>query len=194
MDALALDKLPGSGSRTSSIATTKFLSSPTLPLLDIPIKDLFPDGLNVNNWRRLLPSLPDDIRDDIEYNEPPKGTNAQPTWTVYASESKSERQIRIPLHIEGIPVIIPVPPTYTLVAGGCPPPDPYEKLIDPSSTLDSEIADIIFKLYDFSIGFYLLLDGNLQILVPSGFDSTCEFLFKCSNFSVRDSRIMLSNN
>ena len=158
--------------------------SPQIPELDFSddwdIDTKFPDEVNSDNWKELLPHLPAHLRDDIEFKEFVEGTEAPCTWTFYPSPDQAELRTPVPLTIKGIPVIIPATPLYPIVAGNTPPPDPWGKNIDPSLDVDSEVVRNILDLYDFAIGFYILLNGDIQIIVPPEFNVASKFPDKSS--------------
>jgi len=158
--------------------------SPQIPEIDVTddwgIDFRFPGKVNQDNWKELLHHLPTHLQDDIEFKVQPDGTDAPCTWTFYPSPEQAELATPVPLEIKGIPVIIPATPPYPLVAGSSPPPDPWDKTIDPSSDLDSAMVRTILDLYDFAIGFYLLMNGNIQIIVTSEFDAASKFPYTFS--------------
>jgi hypothetical protein len=76
----------------------------------------------------------------------------------------------VPITIDNVPVVIPVETRYPLRAPLNPPPDPHPKFIVPSDHLPDETIHEIFNVYDRALGFYLLMNGQLQIIVPDDFD------------------------
>lgn len=112
-----------------------------------------------------LDELPEAVQDDLKFND--MGVQGS-SWTFTEGETTPEHQI--PLKIDGHPVIIPVRYYYPLMAISSPPPDPHPRIIstlDP--LLDDTISDI-FATFTGAVGFYLLVNGYLQIIVPEDFD------------------------
>lgn len=111
------------------------------------------------DWKTLLPLLPECLRGDLKY--------AQFCWTYISSGSLPN--IEIPLTIAGAPVVIPVDYRYPLSAGVAPPQDPYSK-IDPQAKIDTKTIERAFKTFPEAYGFYFLINGMLQVIVPKCFD------------------------
>ncbi|KAF1970998.1 hypothetical protein BU23DRAFT_648385 [Bimuria novae-zelandiae CBS 107.79] len=69
------------------------------------------------------------------------------------------------------PVFIPIEHPWPLTVGVKPPPDPRPLApIDCTAILSLDVIRDIFLTFEGSIGFYLLINGFLQILVQGGFD------------------------
>ena len=121
--------------------------------------------LSLDNWKQLLPHLPEDFRDLLDL---PKLSVPELVWTCTPSDST---QIdKIPLTIAGRPVVIPVEYRYPLVSATIPPPDPHPRFIDPSLSVDESIVNDVFDTFKHALGFYLLINGMLQIIVAEDFD------------------------
>lgn len=116
-------------------------------------------------WKYILDNMPKELRWDLEFTVP---FQSQPCWTLTPSSSLSQDQI--PLTIAGAPVIIPVPYEYEIRPALIPPPDPHPRFISPNTPLPEEAIEEIFETYHYPIGFYLLLNGWLQIIVDDDFD------------------------
>jgi uncharacterized ubiquitin-like protein YukD len=144
------------------------------PLLEVQIKPLAMAGeghphlhllphlaedLLEGRWRDLLPLLPEFLRWDVEYKS---------CWTFTPSSVVSHDDI--PYSIAGAPVVLPVNYRYPLMGPVTPPPDPHPQIINPSATLNIETIYAIFKDFQDALGFFLLINGMLQIMVPEGFD------------------------
>ena len=186
LDKLKPDLSLNFGSRKNS-ATTTVNSSPIILQQEfVPfdwnlLQSRFPGGVDKDNWKDLRDHLPEDIRFNFKFNPPIEGSDASPTWTFHPSGLSTKTSI--PLQLKGYSVIIPAPTSPRVVTGSIPPADPRaEELIDPSLELDDDTVNTIFEIYSFAIGFYLFLDGNLQILVPLGFDSASKSGFFSSRF------------
>lgn len=89
-------------------------------------------------------------------------------WTCSPVDSVSTE--KVPIVISDVPVIIPVESRYPLRAPVAPPPDPHPKFIDPTRQIPDNVISDIFKVYEDALGFYLLINGQLQIIIPNDFD------------------------
>lgn len=117
------------------------------------------------NWRSLLPDIPDAICDNLEYRDI---FGSGLIWTC--TPSKDTPMEQIPLTISGHPVVIPVEYHYPASAFTMPPPDPHHRFIDPSKEIDEDTVNEIFENFEHVLGFYLLINGMLQLIVPDDFD------------------------
>lgn len=127
----------------------------------------------ISPWMTLSTQLPEDLQNDIEFND--RGQESS-TWTCTPSTSTISDEV--PLRIDGHPVVIPVEYEYPLMGIFSPPPDPHPLFISYSAQLSDEDIHHIFCTFPDCIGFYLLLNGVLQVIMPHGFDyeeglSTC---------------------
>ncbi|KAK8062441.1 hypothetical protein PG997_014538 [Apiospora hydei] len=69
-----------------------------------------------------------------------------------------------------IPVVIPIKTYYPLNAGLIPPPDPHPHHISSVKELCHNTVEQILDTFEEATGFYLLINGMLQIIVPDEFD------------------------
>jgi hypothetical protein len=123
-------------------------------------------SLCIDEWHKLLPSLAESIRDDIELQQV-NGSGL--VWTCTPSRATPEHDI--PLTIAGRPVVVPTESLYPPSALTISPPDPHRhQLIDASTQIDDVIINEIFKVYPDALGFYLLINGMLQLIVPEDYD------------------------
>ncbi|KAH8725783.1 hypothetical protein GQ44DRAFT_680492 [Phaeosphaeriaceae sp. PMI808] len=107
--------------------------------------------------------LPDSWRWDVEFHSD--------CWTCTPLEPDIPKYY--PLTIAGAPVILPVEYQWPPIGGVNPPPDPRPSAsIDCRNGLDMTIVRDIFLTFEGSIGFYVLISGLLQIIVPEEFDTT----------------------
>lgn len=109
--------------------------------------------------------LPEDLQIDIEFND--KGQELS-TWTCTPSADVPSE--KTPLRIDNHPVVLPVESKYPLTGMFSPPPDPHPLFISPSAALSDEDIHSIFSAFPACVGFYLLVNGFLQVIMPDGFD------------------------
>lgn len=109
--------------------------------------------------------LPEELQIDMEFQD--KGQDLS-TWTCTPSADVPPEQI--PLRVDGHPVVLPVEYNYPLTGMFSPPPDPHPRFISPSATLSDEDIHCIISTFPACVGFYLLVNGFLQIMMPDGFD------------------------
>jgi hypothetical protein len=84
--------------------------------------------------------------------------------------SQNSNQYEIPLKVNGFPVVIPVHYGYPLTPILSPPPDPHPRIISPTEAIPDRTIEEIFALFSEAIGFYVLINGYLQIIVPDEFE------------------------
>jgi hypothetical protein len=89
-------------------------------------------------------------------------------WTCTPSDSWTDDDI--PLTIDGFPVVIPVRCYYPLLPLSSPPPDPHFKVISPIAQVSDEVISEVFAKFTDALGFYVLINGDLQVVVPDDFD------------------------
>jgi WD40 repeat protein len=110
-------------------------------------------------------NLPEMIRDNLEYREV---YGSGPVWTYTLAEDVFSEDI--PLRISGHPVVVPVDYRHPAAAYTIPPPDPRHLFIDASKDVSEDIVHDIFETYNDIVGFYLLINGMLQLIIPEDFD------------------------
>jgi hypothetical protein len=128
-------------------------------LLDESIK------VTADNWKSIRSGLSLALQDIVEFAKAKDGIAC---WTCIPNDSVSLGDI--PLTIASAPVIIPVTYPVPIRAGVAPPDDPLSKVISPRQPISDSEIQAIFKQYPQALGFYILLNGFLQILVPASFD------------------------
>lgn len=123
------------------------------------------------NWRYVQKLLPQAWQWDTEYasyyanNGSPHGC-----WTCTPVEANEPRDY--PLTIASAPVVLPVEYRWPPVGGSMSPPDPRPTApIDCRAPVALELIRDIFLTFDGSIGFYLLINGLLQVIVLAEFDT-----------------------
>lgn len=109
--------------------------------------------------------VPEDLQSDIEFNDAGQDSSS---WTCTPSNSVPSDEI--PLRVDGHPVVLPVDFKYPLTGILSPPPDPHPLFISPSSQLSDEDIHHILSTFPACVGFYLLVNGFLQIIMPDDFD------------------------
>ena len=125
-----------------------------------------------SDWQSIRDQLSDAWRWDVEYSThyATGGARRSGCWTytpVHFEEPKD-----VPLTIASIPVVIPVEYRWSPMSGSMPPPDPRpEAPIDCRAPITLELMKDIFLTFEGSIGFNLLINGLLQVIVPAVFDT-----------------------
>jgi hypothetical protein len=118
-----------------------------------------------SNMCRDPPSPQEELRDDMELVKVHPSSHC---WTCTPPDEFSTDIV--PLQLSGIPIVVPVQTQYPLYAPLVPPPDPHPLFADPTEPVTDKIIDEIFSVYEEALGFYLLINGMLQIIVPGDFD------------------------
>lgn len=123
-------------------------------------------------WEEIWDALPDSYKWDIEYNSAHSDLKIeQGSWTcmpIQGSEPKN-----MPLTIAKAPVVLPVEYQWPPIGGVNPPPDPRSSTpIDCQQELTLGIVRDVFLTFEGSVGFYVLINGLLQIIVSEDFDTT----------------------
>lgn len=121
--------------------------------------------LSDNQVSLLKEQVPGEIYSQLEAAD---GLQGQRFWTYMPSTSTADLQA--PLKVEDIPVIIPVSFRYPLRNPMVPPPDPHPQFISPLRYLTDDTVNKILEVFECALGFYLLVNGWLQIIVPDDFD------------------------
>jgi hypothetical protein len=132
-----------------------------LPMLS----DLLP-----RRWKQVQEILPEAWQWDIEYNSlhADKG-DRYGCWTCTPCETDEPKSY--PLTIACAPVVLPVEHRWPPLSGLMPPPDPRPAApIDCRAPIPLEVVRDIFLTFNGSIGFYILINGLLQMIVPMEFD------------------------
>lgn len=114
---------------------------------------------------RLVNELPGDLQNDIEFNDCGKELS---TWTCTPSVGITSDEI--PLQVGGYPVVLPVDYKYPLTGMFSPPPDPHHLFISPTAQLSDQDINLVFSTFSSCVGFYLLINGFLQVIMPDDFD------------------------
>ncbi|KAI1861070.1 hypothetical protein JX265_009689 [Neoarthrinium moseri] len=124
----------------------------------------------------LTRELPEELRMAMK---PERGTSVD-CWTLNSSPELAG--FITPLRVDSCPVIIPVSFRYPLHNALGPPPDPHPQPISPSKVITDEVVADLFNTYDMILGFYILLNGWIQIIVPEDFDYSYALSHRPSRF------------
>lgn len=127
---------------------------------------------SLNNWEEIRRKLPEDWQWDIEYHALYAKYGWQHgCWTCTPLEPNEPESY--PLTISNDPVVLPVEYQWPPIGGVSPPPDPRPAApIDCRTEIAIEIVKDLFCTFKRSIGFYVLINGLLQVIVPKDFDTT----------------------
>jgi hypothetical protein len=170
------------------------LSSPILAKDDASfdwnsLHSKFPWDVTATNWNGFREYFPAEIRSNFQLNYPNKGSKASPTITFRPSRNAVPPPV--PLEIKGYPIIVPAPTLPSLDPGTSPPPDPRaDNPIDPSLALDDDTVKEVLRTYNFALGFYIFLDGSIQIVIPSNCNVESKFNLPISVFQIAGSEWM----
>ncbi|CAN9260775.1 unnamed protein product [Alternaria alternata] len=124
------------------------------------------------NWASIRSRLPADWMWDVEYHAAhARSAMQEGCWSCTPLEPDEPKHY--PLTIAKAPVVIPVEYQWPLTGGVAPPPDPRAtSLIDSRAKIPLEAVRDIFLTFQGSLGFYVLLNGLLQVIVPKDFDTS----------------------
>jgi hypothetical protein len=150
---------------TSSDISPTILAKDDTPFDWNSLHSKFPWEVTDNNWDDLRQHFPAEIRSNFQLNYSTQGRKVSPTITF--RPPRAAKRPPIPLEIKGYPVIIPAPTLLSRSPGSNPPTDPrIDNPINPSLALDDDTVKEILQTYNFALGFYIFLDGSIQIIVP----------------------------
>lgn len=154
------------GSEYSATSPSRSCTDP-LPSLEYdPFARLVNKAIDKTMLPQILPNVfPADLQDDIEFND--RGHEVS-TWTCTPSDDVPSDGI--PLRVNGHPVVLPVKYTYPLTTMFSSPPDPHPLFISPFAQLSDEDVHHIFSTFPTCLGFYLLVNGFLQVIMPGDFN------------------------
>jgi hypothetical protein len=125
-----------------------------------------------SSWEQVRDLLPNVWKWDVHHNSIYAERNSRhASWTCTPLEPDEPKNY--PLSIADAPVVLPVEYQWPPIGGVTPPPDPRpSEPIDCRVELSMPVIRYIFLTFEGSIGFYLLINGLLQIIVPTDFDTT----------------------
>lgn len=151
------------GPSNMSLELNNAIPDPAHDTMEVHIlADLF-DTLNVDP-EQVQDRLPDVWQWDINYH------TSRGVWTCIPLES--HQPPCFPLTIAGAPVVLPVEYRWPPIGGVNPPPDPrLSSPVDCRAELTVDIIRDVLTTFEGSIGFYMLINGLLQVLVSPEFDT-----------------------
>ncbi|KAK4677739.1 hypothetical protein QC764_301436 [Podospora pseudoanserina] len=115
-----------------------------------------------------LQQLPDALQEDLE---PSKKDPDNAYWTCTTPDTVTDPDSgSVPLSVDKVPVVIPVRFHHPLLPLMSQPPDPHSIVISPIRPLANETVEEILNLLTHAIGFYHLINHQLQVIVPEDFD------------------------
>jgi hypothetical protein len=122
------------------------------------------------DWEIIRDKVPDFWKWDIKYQTTHSEDDAiYGCWTCTPLESDDPKLY--PLTIASAPVVLPVEHQWPPAAGLNPPPDPRPSTpIDCRKELPLEVIRDLFLTFEGSVGFYVLISGLIQVIVPDDFD------------------------
>jgi hypothetical protein len=122
------------------------------------------------NWKDVWNMIPEVWKWDLGYHTVHRtGSTRHGCWTCTPLESDEPKLY--PLTIASAPVVLPVEYQWPPAAGPNPPPDPRPSIpIDCSKELPLDIIRDLFLTFEGSVGFYILISGLIQVIVPDDFD------------------------
>ncbi|KAF2797368.1 hypothetical protein K505DRAFT_235687 [Melanomma pulvis-pyrius CBS 109.77] len=164
------------GDRSSGIATLNYPQSDIQDLAtleDFETAHLFPWYQKLENisWKDIQTQLPESWMWDVDYHSTSTSSDyPHGCWTCTPLDATTPKSF--PLTIAGNPVVLPVEYTWPPLAGVNPPPDPRPSApIDCTAEVPLEVIRDLFLTFEGSLGFYLLVNGVLQIIVSEEFDT-----------------------
>jgi hypothetical protein len=132
---------------------------------DLPDANMLTDmasTFHTDDWNVMQDLLPENWKWDVEFQSG--------CWTCTPLELDNPKHY--PLTIGGAPVVLPVEHQWPPMGGVNPPPDPRPSgPIDCQARLPLDVVRDLFLTFEGSIGFYVLISGLLQIIVPEDFDT-----------------------
>jgi hypothetical protein len=121
-------------------------------------------------WKDVWNMIPEVWKWDIGYHTVPHADSTRRgCWTCTPLEPDEPKLY--PLTIASVPVVLPVEHQWPPAAGLNPPPDPRPSTpIDCSKEMPLDIIRDLFLTFEGSVGFYVLISGLIQVIVPDDFD------------------------
>lgn len=125
-----------------------------------------------HNWKEVRSRLFTDWQWDLEYHATNANHGGQHgSWTFTPMEPTEPKAC--PLKIGNAPVVLPVEYRWPPVGGVTPRPDPRATApIDCYGSLSFELVKDLFLTFQGSVGFYVLINGLLQVIVPERYDTS----------------------
>jgi hypothetical protein len=128
-------------------------------------------NVQLDKWEEQRDLLPESYKWDIEYEGQHSAfLDGYGCWTCTPLQGNEDTQI--PLTIANCPVVLPVEYQWPPMGGVNPPPDPRSSTpIDCRMEITTSMARDILLTFPGSLGFYMLVNGLLQIIVSEDFDT-----------------------
>jgi hypothetical protein len=122
------------------------------------------------DWKDVWNMIPEVWKWDLEHHTIHRADGTRHgCWTCTPIESDEPKLY--PLTIASAPVVLPVEYQWPPAAGLNPPPDPRPSTpIDCSRELPLDTIRDLFLTFEGSVGFYILISGLIQVIVPDDFD------------------------
>jgi hypothetical protein len=132
------------------------------------------------DWKDVWNMIPEVWKWDLEYHTIHRADGTRHgCWTCTPLESDEPKLY--PLTIASAPVVLPVEHQWPPAAGLNPPPDPRPSTpIDCSKELPLDIVRDLFLTFESSVGFYVLISGLIQVIVPDDLNLVRENQFSPS--------------
>jgi hypothetical protein len=127
------------------------------------------ENLDVN-WKDVWSKISEAWKWDLEYHTSHRADGTRyGCWTCTPLEPNEPKLY--PLTIASAPVVLPVEYQWPPAAGLNPPPDPRPSApIDCRKELPLDIIRDLFLTFEDSVGFYVLISGLIQVIVPGDFN------------------------
>jgi hypothetical protein len=129
------------------------------------------------DWKEVWNMIPEIWKWDLEYHTIHRADGTRHgCWNCTPLESDEPKLY--PLTIASAPVVLPVEHQWPPATGLNPPPDPRPSTpIDCSRELPLDTIRDLFLTFEGSLGFYILISGLIQVIVPDNFDLVRETRF-----------------
>jgi hypothetical protein len=130
------------------------------------------EAMSLDDWERIRDALPEAYKWDIEFDG--KHSIFEDSYGCWTCMPLQDRETsHIPLTIANCPVVLPVDYQWPPIGGVNPPPDPRKSTpIDCRMEITTAMARDILLTFPGSVGFYMLVNGLLQIIVSDDFNTT----------------------
>jgi hypothetical protein len=156
----SLPKRPSSRKYSGSFRSSEHAAVDNMPEPSI-LEELSPFTRAGADWTHVQENLPELWKWDLEFNSG--------CWTCTPMELDMPKHY--PLKIAQAPVVLPVEHQWPPMGGVNPPPDPRRSNpIDCRAEMPLDVVRDLFLTFEGSVGFYLLINGLLQVIVTEDFN------------------------